>query len=65
MHYVLSSLVFCLAITGCAQKAGGNISTNVENTANTNFQLNSATGQQELSNGNNGNNQADSAKGGQ
>ena len=59
MNYVLSAMVFCLAISGCSQEAGRDISTVTEVKPTTNFQLNSANGQQSVSSGDISNNERD------
>lgn len=59
MNYVLSAMVFCLAISGCSQTAGGDISTSTEISPTTNFQLNSANGQQSVSSGDSTDNNRD------
>lgn len=57
MNYVLSAVVFCLALTGCSQKAGGDISTNTEISPTTNFQLDSDFKRQGISDGGSDNNE--------
>lgn len=48
MNYALSVVIFCMAVasTACSQTAGGDIRTDTTISPTTNFQLNSANGQQ-------------------
>lgn len=50
MNYALSVVIFCMAVatTACSQTAGGDIRTDTTISPTTNFQLNSANGQQSV-----------------
>lgn len=50
MNYALSIFIFCMAVatTACSQTAGGDIRTDTTISPATNFQLNSANGEQSV-----------------